>query len=909
MNNLKLFFFGIIAVSFITLFLIGYPLLIGYFFYNQVYLDVYNFIISVLNSNTDKWNNFIPILITFYVGILSFMIPIGIQMISTIRKDFPTEQIEDRFKQEPTFKYLPIILILLIVFIGSFELVKNQDKTYPIALAIIFISLVAVAYLVYKHIVRMIEYTDKHLVVDWLVEDANKYIIKENNVDKSIISLRSLSDILVEEINKTPNYELVFKLIEKLKEFSISFIPTTNTYKESEIQHNDKYFDEVVKSIKKIMKKSIEIDNYDIVLQVKLLIYDVIKTIISRKNNQHYLEELFSIHRELFYFCVEKDSPYQHYFGYQWYSHFIFNWYDKKNIFDIDYLGRFDSQQFNYIKYTIDQNKHDLFKEIVSWFHQGIGFPNNPINLYSYDTKDRQNNFRFISKLDKMSHNIKSFDELENFLHQFNELENIVKQNYKTKEELDELQVRTDEIISYAYQQFFFNNLKNMVFGISSYCVYRQKYDYIKTIWEFKQPKDSRTNWIGHDIYPKTIAEVIDFLIINGSRFDRKFSFRDEHHDSEYYEKQFELYLLGYVISKNGFNKNSKYLSNKTESQLSSIESYSKELEKEIDNIYNHDNIEIFKQLGFDDITDDIMDALKENIKVLFTNLILECNTNVENFERTTELSEKKKKEFKDELIKGMNDRSSVKKLIEYYDGYEKTSIVKKDKGFGIKQLYPRPMFFENWISSYVGFEDNLCRGMIDGENKSIINELIKYSKMITGDDVEDVLSSFIDINNIFILSINHSLYDLNESTYFGKNKFFDKYQSVSKQNESYPESWYGDLNYQETKIPVFQFYIQGLKESVLILDKTKFLKYIQYLPDDININDVYLINIKDTKEMSDDDMKEEINFKDVPKEDEQEKILEYRKSVILEFFESFEIELDEDFNGYMFYTKEEDLI
>jgi hypothetical protein len=907
--NLKLFFLSTIAVLLIVLFIVGYPLLIGYIIYNQSYLEVYCFIISLLYSNTDKWNNFIPILTTFYVGILSFMIPIGIQMISTIRKDFPTEQIEERFKKEFTFKYLPIILILQILFVGSFELIKNQDKTYPIALGLIFISLLAVSYMVYRHIKRLIEYTDKNLVVNWLIEDTKKYITKENNVEKSIISLRSLSDILVEEINKTPNYDLVFKLIEELRAFSISFIPTTNTYKESEIQHNDKYFEEVVKSIKKIMKKSIEINNYDIVLQVEFLIYDVIKTIISKKNNQHYLEELFNTHRELFYYCVEKNNPYQYYFAYQWYSHFIFNQYDKKNIFDTDYLAKFDNLQFNYIKYIIGKNKINLFKEIVSWFHQGIGFQNNHIDLYSYDTNDMQNNFRFISKLDEISHNIRSLEELKNFLHQFNELENIVKQNYKTKEELDELQSRTDEIVSYAYQQFFFNNLKNMVFGISSYCVYRQKYGYIKTIWEFKQPKHSRTNWVGHDIYPQTIAEVVDFLIINGSRFDRKFAFQDEHHDSEYYEKQFELYLLGYLIHKNGFKKDSKYLSNKSESQLSSIEFYSKELKKKIDNIYNHDNIETFRQLGFDDISDDIIDNLKENIKVLFTNLILECNTNVENFERTTELSEDKINEFKNELIKGMNDRSSVKKLIEYYEHYEKTSIVKKDKGFGIKQLYPRPIFFENWISSYVGFEDNLCRSMIEGENKTIINKLIKYSKIITGDDVEDVLSSFIDIKNIFILSINHSLYDLKESTYFGKNKFFDKYQSGSKQNESYPQSWYGDLNYQETKIPVYQFYIQGLNESVLIFDKTKFLKYIQYLPDDKNISDVYLINIIDTKILSDDEMKKEINFKDVSKEKEQEKILEYRKSLILEFFESFEIELDEDFIGYMFYTKEDELI
>ena len=898
-DNIYVVPIAIIIAIIPTIFLI-YILFTVCYFFMEYFIGISDSILAALNTSANSWDSFLPILIAFYVGILSFMIPIGIQMISTIRKDFPTEQIEQRFKNEFTFKHLPLILIVQIAFVGSFELLRNGNNKYPVILFFILSSMLWVSYLVYRHIKRLIDYTNKELVINWLIEDTNKYILQEKDVDKSIVSLRSLTDILVEEINKTPNYDHVNKLIDKVKEFSISFIPNTDSYNNTVSQNNEKYFKEISKSIGKVTKKSLVIENNDITDKIRHSIYEITQNIISSKNNQLYLEQLFNVHSGLFYFCLENNNSYQHSFGYHWYSDHLFKWYDKKYIFDIDYLTQFDNQQFHYIKHIIDENKYKVFQGVISWFHHGIGFTHNRPNLYGYDSKNRRDNFRLISKLNDMSRSIKSVEELDNFLKEFKALEDAVKQSCETDQERKEVEDKTNEIISYCYQQFLFNNLKNMVFGISTYCLYKQKYAYVKTIWEFKDPQDSTTIWVGHDIYPKSLGELIDFLIINTRKFDRKFSFRDEHHESDYYEKQLELYLLGYTLDQSEFNPNGKYLSNKNQDQLTSIKHYVEKLEVVVENIYISNNLEIFEKLGFKNITVEKISEIKEHIKTLFNNLKSECISRVENFERINELSHTKIEEFKGELVKGINDSSQIKTLIDYYNLYTQADEVNTDSLLGIKQLYPRPMFFDDWISNYMGIEHGLSASLVNGENKFIVDKLMSNSQEISGDDVEQTLDKFDDIENIFMLNINHS-------AYFDTNKYFvDKYKLSHNKQEEYPDFYDGYLEYKNIHIPIFEFYIQGIEECVLILNKTKFIKYIQYKPDDENIFENYLINIIDIKDLTEVEIKKEINFDGVPAEEEQEKINEYRKDVIIEFYESFKVDIDDNFEGFVFNIEEE---
>lgn len=890
----------IIAIAIIPTILFIYILMSGCSFFMEYCISIKDSILAVLNTSANSWDSFLPILIAFYVGILSFMIPIGIQMISTIRKDFPTEQIEQRFKNEFTFKYLPLILIIQIAIVGSFELLRNGNNKYPVVLFLILSSMLWVAYLVYKHIKRLIDYTNKELIIDWLIEDTNKYILQEKDVDKSITSLRSLTDILVEEINKTPNYDHVNKLINQIKDFSISFIPHTDSYNNTLSQNNEKYFGEISKSIGRVTKKSLVIENNDITDKIRYAIYEIIQNIISTKNNQLYLTQLFNMHQNLFYFCLENNNPYQHSFGYHWYSNHIFKWYDKKNIFDLDYLSQFDRQQFHYIMHIIEKDKYKIFKDVISWFHHGIGIQGQRSKLYNYNIKKRRNNYRLITQLNSMYYGLKTLEDLDSFLKEFKKLQDEVMQSCETDQERKELEDKTDEIVSNSYQKFFFNNLKNMVFGISTYCLYKQKYEYIKTIWEYKDPHDSSTIWVGHDIYPKSLGELIDFLIINTRGLDRKFSFRDEHHESNYYEKQLELYLFGYIIDQSEFNPAIKYLSGKTQDQLTSMKYYVEKLEREVENIYTSDNLEIFKQLGFNDITVEKIDEIKEHITTLFNKLKDECDSGVDTFERINELSSSKIEQFKDELVKGIKDSNQIKTLIHDYGLYNQSNEVNTDSLLGIKQLYPRSIFFDDWISSYIGVEHDLSMSLVNGENKFIIDELISNSQEISDNDVEQTLKNFDDIENIFILNIN-------QSTYFDTNKYFvDKYRLNHSQQEKYPNFYDGYLEYKNIRIPVFEFYIQGLKSCVLILNKTKFMKYVQYKPSDKNIFKNYLINIIDTKDLTDSQIKKQINFDSVPVEEEKEKINEYKKDVIIEFYESFKIDIDEHFEGFVFNTEEE---
>jgi hypothetical protein len=882
--------FSCILAIFISL--IAYIIGFSYFLATDTHVYLYSQIMNFLNlTNLD---NFLTVLITFYVGVLSFMIPISIQMIATIRKDFPTEQIENKFKSEFTFKWLPLLLISQIVYIGVLNIYVEENKGYPVELFAASSLFIWISYLIYLHIRKMIQYTDKDRVIRLLIKDTQKFISHENNLKHSIISLRSLSDILVNEIKETPNHDLLNKLIEDMTNFSISFIPSSGSYNQIKNENNIEYFKEIMNCIEKGTIKSIELKHYDITDKFKRSLHEIIKEIVKEDNNQIYLENLFNAHRSIFYYTIRTKAPYQHSFTYHWYSNHIFNWLNKSYIFNINYLDIFDKQQFYYIRYIIEKNKFKLFNGAISWFHHGLGFFHD-INFYGIDKQHKMNDFRLVSNLDKQYKNILSKKDLDSFLENLNNFEKELLTLYEINEDIDTIKEKIQEARSKVYQKYYFYNLRNMIFGIASYCIYKQKYKYIYEIWHFKNPQDSTTHWIGHDIYPKGINEFLKFIVKN-NKFDRKFRFSEDHHESDIYEREYELLLLGYIIYINNQNVNAKYIKFKDSQVLNSLKGYIEKLEEDLESIYNKKSLDRFKIIGFGNFTKSDLKDLKDNISTLLTNLKSECDQGIETNEVTQDISVDMVNEFRSNVIKNMQKYNSFINLLEYFDLYSKSEDSKKSTGF--MKLLPRAMFFVEWISSYVGFDDNLSQGLVEAKNNKIIKTIIENSTITDNKNIENILSSFSNKENIFILNINHS-------TYFDSNKYFtDKWSKKVKQ-ETFPdlESYSGELKYQDQQIPVFEFYIYGIEECILVLDKSQFIKFIQYetYKAEENLIDSYSIEIIDLKDKEDNEMKELLNIK----EDSDTDLASYRKETLFKFNESFEININSNFCGYLINTKE----
>ncbi len=903
---------SIIMLSLLLLLVVGYPLLLMWIFYNDIYINILTYLVSVFTTPTNDWGNFLPILITFYVGILSFMIPISIQMISTIRKDFPTEQIEKRFKDEMTFKYLPILLVFQIFGIGIFEIFgeNSNEPTDFYILPIIIFLLFLTSFLVVIHIKKMIDYTDKRQVINWLLQDTKEYIHKLNNVEMSKISIRSLFDILTKEINQTPNYDLITTTMSKIEVLSLEFIPLQTDISKDANDDSFEYFKEISSGIERISNKSISIDNQDILFEIKVLIHNIIKQIIIDRNNYRYLDNFFKHHKNIMIYSIEKNHSSKYSFTYHWYSNYIFNWLDNKSYFNPEYLQVFDKTQFYYIQYVINQNQKDIFEEYISWLHGGIGFPdNNYSDLYEYFGYDFED-YEALNSLDNSFNNIKTIQNLDSFLIDFNKQKERFISKFEAKEDIDKKENQANKIIVNSHSKFFFQNLLSMVMGILTFCLYKQRYDYIKFIWEYKSPKDSDIMWMGHEIYPKTINELISIFLNEAHSFNKKFSFTEHHHSSSYYENRLVLYLIGYILyNDKNYNKNTKYLlSAETEQSVNRLKFYIEKLIKIVDDVYAIEYLQIFNDLGFEKIEKRDIHILKDTITNLFNNILIECADSIKKKEETTPLSDIKIDAFKNELYKNIEtSKYKIRNLTKIgFGNYELNNSNQSIKSLGLNTLLPRSIFFDKWTGGFVGFESGISKSIIDGENFSILTSIIDNCKVIKSDEFNSILDNFENTNDIFILSVN-------KHKFFRNNKFFKN----SRRNDIEPmidddgekmSSFMGYLEFNNIDIPIFRYHDNSRDEKIIILNKTKFFTFIHMKPDYENniMNELLYVSIQELTE----DQINKIVERDIKKDTEKSTIIsDLKTKVNLQVYERFEIKLDENFEGFMFLADKKEVL
>lgn len=872
----------IVIIIFLGLF--AYTVFLFFFLTNEWYDNVF----AVLYYSPN--GNFLPIIITFYVGILSFMIPVTIQMLSSIRSSFPTKQVEDRFKNEITFKVLPILLLVQIVGLILFEVSIQKDTHYPMAMFVIFMGLILTAILIYLHIRMMIKYTEKETVIYWLIGDTKRYLETKKGVNDSKISLRSLCDIVVEEINDKPNYELINSIFSELNGFYNKFIPQATNLIKIDNDERYSYFTELTVGSEKIIKKCMDIENNDIILEAKLLLmYDVIDKIISKPQNFNYLEKLFEHHRELFLYSLKTNSVQRFYFSFRWYSSIVFKWYDKTHVFNPEYLQTFDKQVFYYLREIVRTQNYELFEDFISWAHEGIGFPNNNyLDIYSYTGLGNFDSYR-LQSLEEEYNQIDTINKLDSFLVNFNLLKEEVIEQFPS--EKNQILDRSKEIISSAHQTLFFNNFIKMVHGVFSYCLYYKKYDFISLAWDYKDPKDSESHWIGHDIYPQTIKDIILLFKKQGHRFHRKFTFNEAHHNGEYYEMRYELYLLGYLIyTKKDDNIYQKFLSGISDASYLqnlkyNIEHYYMQITKEI---YVIDNLPIFQNLFSKKVEKRDIHILKDQILLLLDQLIVDCTKIIDGLEITKILSADKIKSFKASVIHELE--SSGNRLVELLKlGYGIYKIVDDTRGQerGLNIFLDRFIFFDTWHIGNHGYERELAKSILRDENYQIFNFLKERCEEVEDQDLSSVLDDNTSLEDVFIVM-------LNSHGYFRNNKYFkeswrEDIEKIKNHEGKQLDSFTGYLSYKDLDIPVFKFYDPSGKDEILILNKKNFIEFVQCkITDRNNVeNEIYYFDISELSQEQIDEIKK--NNSDS----------EFQKKINMKLLERYYLNVQHDFQGY----------
>lgn len=758
------------------------------------------------------------------------------------------------------------------------------------------------------------------LVFETKKRNRNKNVIQNleriRNIVKNFLSIQKNGSDKFERLLIAQEFFDLYKKDEKEAKFRLAFDP-------------DKYlvsFSTAVNQIIRIHEAAIEVKNDEISKFAAYNLNWLLADITQTPKNDLFVEQLLKYLARMTRIAIENQDLSMYSASIHWYIDIVFNRLRQNGgRFDLSYLEIFDKYFFSSVRYIVSENQTSLFKALVSSLIDGVHVPDYykgeiwnyshiilSTNLQKYNQLNAEYGIeRQIKEFANSEDDLYTKEKLEEWLKKFDKLKAVIEPNLNEEQKKEANKIE-EKIRDFAVSQFKYQNLLEIVFAIGTYCLFKQRYSYIKYIWEYKQPPDSDASWIGHDINPRTLNEVISFYFRKGL-FERKFDFWEGHHGSEKYYKQYFLLLLAYVLQSIPIN---------TEGICSEIKNYKlpdlhiyrlSDIEHSIDDFVKlsvdlKQNVNILTEIGFDSRKlDEIFDV---KLVPLLKKIKEEAIRQIFAKSKSGNISQKKVEKFKEQVLKGFYESANFRDIfINYFKTYEdktKEKILDKKGRFGINIINDKAAFFDEWYVHYVGWGENYGRNLASGENSYFLDEITKGCQEISKENFEYTLLKFKNTKDIAIFTTNIAFWQFFEDS----KKFKPKWYKDVKQLELKGfEGWY-DFNGQ--LIPVFKVYHNKIEKQILILNKSKIGKIIQLSPlnegeNENLVNNIFYINVQAFSE-NNDLMKQFIKeqpewLKKIGDEQRQREYLQQR--VLIQIFERFEYNNPENFEGYKLFLKE----
>ncbi|MFH1653941.1 MAG: hypothetical protein ABIE74_07775 [Pseudomonadota bacterium] len=672
-------------------------------------------------------------------------------------------------------------------------------------------------------------------------------------------------------------------------------------------------FSTPINQIIRIYETAVDSQNETVSREAAYQLNRILSLLSKKPKNGLFVEQILQKIAKILRIALKRGDVSMFSASINWYIRTVF---DKE--FDLSYLELFDKYFFSTIRYIVVEEHTTLFEALISALVEQIHVPfydrkeiwnygqlirGSDLSEYKRLNDELKINDR-VKVLENTTSDLDSKDKLDSWFQNFKSLKKALTPHIP-KNQSDKAHELEGKIEDYAIAQFKYLNLLEIVFAIGAYCIFKKRYSYIKYLWEYKQPEDTDTVWVGHDIVPTSLDEVVTFYF-KKELFDRAFDFWEGHHGSEKYYKQYFLLLLARLLKNMPPDNEGNYPQVK-DYRLPDLHVY-----RLSDLIHSTDELktlaaELSKKTAFleeVDLVANDCDLFKEKVISLLERLRQEANEQIVAKQKSQTINSKKVEEFKSDVVKAFYKSATIREIfINYFHCYEdlhdKKVAAKMDR-FGFDTVTPqKAAFFEEWYINYLGFGEGSGRNLAHGENSCLLKTITEKSQDVSNRRMEEIFGQFENPEDIVIFSTNIGIWQ-----YFEKSpNFKSKWHGVEQLNLEGFEGWY---EFKGVQIPIFKIYKNDADHQILIINKSKFGKLVQLSPlnegDDAKLmNDIFYMNVQafsENKDLMDDILKKPPDWlKNIGDEQKQREHL--TACVRISVFERFEYKTDEDFQGY----------
>ena len=375
-----------------------------------------------------------------------------------------------------------------------------------------------------------------------------------------------------------------------------------------------------------------------------------------------------------------------------------------------------------------------------------------------------------------------------------------------------------------AYDCMMFNKLLLLMMEFGAYCLFKEKFDYIQELWEYKQPPDATSTWCGHDLVPSSADEILGLFWRFSDDVDRHdFPIEGHHGLSQYFHSYIILLLarsLGDKMPGKGSSGDSISLSLKCfhPSELSSAQLYVEKLMKVSQKLLEEK--ELLDTLGFPE----------KNRKFLFERKIPKeiekfskrCKKQIETRIAKGEVNKDKVDDFVNEFLTAFENHAVLRSIYKKQGAFQDLSNQKETTGeeaFGLFQLDDKEIFLQESTTDYSGTPIWYAEELANGEDAQLLSSLKKNSKTLnfseTAFPLESVIKTldrFGDLSNVYVFVSFDWMQHLQEPGF---------YQHCSLNSPEKQEHVNGFLLFRDNKIPciLFRTTKRLVRDTCLVVD------------------------------------------------------------------------------------------
>jgi len=753
-----------------------------------------------------------------------------------------------------------------------------------------------------------------------------------------IQSLEGIGDILVFETKKKKNKFVVEKLRETYNLFESFFLMKDSNPEKFErllllpeyfhmyeknkrdaglalAFNTEKYlvgFSSILDQIVRVHEAAISSNNEEVSRYAIIHIIQMLEVLTSSSNNDVFIEQILRTLSSIGRKTKEQNNRSAYLALVDWYIHIVFSNLEKGK-FQLEYLKTLDNYFFGNIQHIISKNRANLFNSLVSALVNSLHISDHT-NVYEYAHTFMNFDYKKYNALDgkfeiekkvrelESSYNrIFSKEFLDEWIKKLEELTSILESNF-LRIEGDKIIKLKKKIKASAISKFKYNNLLEIIFAVGAYCIFKDKPEFIKYLWEYKQPPDADASWGGEDIIPKNLEELTYFYF-RKAYFEKGIDFQEDHRGSERYYKFYFLLLLFRYLKSISSSADGQYpqindirFPDLTIGRLSGIDYEANEFSTLLKDFIKEKKLLFVMEFDSDNLKE------LEKKSTIFLNVLKEkAKLNIEVRHINQSISLKKIEEFKNKFIKGFYENANFRDIFKnYLHKYQEKLDKNGGKHLGINHVDDKAIFFDDWYISYDDIGEHYGNNMAILEDAYLLNEISGYCEEVF--QLNDALDKFENLDDVFII------FSGVRNLFLENDNFRTKWDKNTKQLEI--KGFEGRYKHNGKFIPVFEVNRNRNEDVILLLNKNKFGSLNQYSPlnggDKKLLSDIFSIRVRSFSE--DKDASKELldnppNW--LAELKEKEKMVNLLNTrALIQIFGNYEFQKDSGFGGYILKIK-----